>query len=102
MKEPQYRIPEVANELYYDFYLPNYNLLIEFHGEQHYKYSPFFHKNDEDNFLKQKNRDDVVRYNAKRWKYNYLEFNYKQLKELFKEQFEELVLTSINKYKKIR
>ncbi len=29
----------------YDFYLPNFNLLIEYNGEQHYKEKPdFFHK----------------------------------------------------------
>ncbi len=76
----QYKIPEVANRFSYDFYLPEYNLLIEFHGGQHYKYIPFFHRNGEDDFLKQKNRDDMVRSNARQFKYRYLEFNYKQLK----------------------
>lgn len=96
----EYRIPEVVNELYYDFYLPDHNLLIEFHGIQHYEYSSFFHRNDEDNFLKQKDRDDIVRHNARYFKYKYLEFNYRHLKELSKEQFEQLVLISIFSFKK--
>lgn len=98
-KERQYRIPEVANELYYDFYLHEYNLLIEFHGIQHYEYIPFFHENNELKFLKQKERDDIIRYNARIWKYNYLEFSYNQLKELTKDQFEKLILTTIMKFK---
>ena len=95
----EYRIPEVADELYYDFYLPEYRLLIEFHGKQHYEYIPFFH-DGRYSFEDQKVRDDVVRDAATRWKYRYLEFNYKQLKQLTKEQFEELVLNSINRFKK--
>lgn len=27
-----------------DFYIPSLNLIIEIHGQQHYKYTPFFHK----------------------------------------------------------
>lgn len=94
-KEQQYRIPEVADELYYDFYLPELNILIEYHGIQHYEYTPFLHRYDEDNLLKQKNRDDAVRYNARKWKYRYLEFNYKQLKYMTNEQFEEMILSKI-------
>lgn len=35
------------NILRYDFYLPEYNTLIEFDGEQHFKFIPKFHKNIE-------------------------------------------------------
>ena len=31
--------------LYLDFYIPQKNLAIEVHGEQHFKYIPFFHQN---------------------------------------------------------
>ena len=96
VNEYQYRIPEVANELYYDFYLPDYNLLIEFHGKQHYEYIPFFHNNDRRWDLDaQKRRDDIIRYNARRWKYRYLEFNYKQLDTLTKDEFEQLLLKKL-------
>ncbi|EKD89569.1 MAG: hypothetical protein ACD_33C00045G0036, partial [uncultured bacterium] len=44
----QYQIPEIAHNLYYDFYLPDYNLLIEFHGIQHYEYVSFFHDDDDE------------------------------------------------------
>jgi len=42
--------------LYLDFYLPLAKICIEVHGEQHYKYVPFFHQNKL-NFLKHKKRD---------------------------------------------
>ena len=28
----------------YDFYLPNHNIIIEYHGRQHYHYTPHFHR----------------------------------------------------------
>lgn len=43
--------------LYLDFYIPNLKLAIEVHGQQHYEYSPFFHKSKAD-FLKSKARDE--------------------------------------------
>lgn len=96
--KPQHRIPEVCNELYYDFYLPEYNLLIEFHGIQHYEYIPFFHVNDRGwDFAAQKRRDDCIRHNAFIYKYNYLEFNYKQLKHLSEKEFEKMVINNIKK-----
>ena len=42
--------------LSYDFYLPKYNLLIEFHGEQHERYILGFHESYDD-FLKQVEHD---------------------------------------------
>ena len=32
-----------GNRLFFDYYLPQYNILVEVQGEQHYKYTPFFH-----------------------------------------------------------
>ena len=93
----EYRIPEIVNKLYYDFFLPDFNILIEFHGKQHYEFIPYFHRNGEDDFLKQKNRDDIIRYNAKHYKYRYLEFNYKQLKKLSTEEFEAFVINLIKR-----
>lgn len=42
--------------LYADFFLPELMLVIEVHGQQHYEYSPFFHKNKMD-FVLAKQRD---------------------------------------------
>ena len=45
-----------GGNLSYDFYLPDYNLLIEFQGQQHEHYIKGFHKNKED-FQKQVEHD---------------------------------------------
>ena len=42
--------------LYADFYIPNRNLIIEVHGEQHYAFNSFYHKNKID-FFKSQQRD---------------------------------------------
>lgn len=94
-KEREYKLPELVSNYEYDFYLPDYRILIEFHGEQHYKYIPFFHRYDEDNFLKQKERDILKKDHAYRFKYRFLEFNYKQLKYMTLEQFEEMIVKKL-------
>ena len=42
--------------LYLDFYLPLKKICFEVHGEQHYKFIPFYHSNML-NFLKAQRRD---------------------------------------------
>lgn len=46
--------------VFIDFYLPDYNIFIEYNGKQHYEYVPYFHKSL-DNFTKQQIRDNIVR-----------------------------------------
>lgn len=43
--------------LYLDFYIPTIQKAFEVHGEQHYEYNPFFHKNKAD-FIKGQSRDE--------------------------------------------
>ena len=43
--------------LYLDFYMPLVKMCIEVHGEQHYKFIPFYHTTKL-NFLKAKKRDN--------------------------------------------
>ena len=43
----EYSIPLQSRRFRYDFYLPDYNLLIEFHGAQHYFPVKFFGGDDE-------------------------------------------------------
>jgi hypothetical protein len=43
--------------LYLDFYVPSITLAVEVHGQQHYEFSPFFHRSKAD-FLKAKARDE--------------------------------------------
>ena len=60
--------------LSYDFYLPKYNLLIEYQGEQHE--SPFRYLNSETNFERQLEHDKRKREYAKDNKINLLEIWY--------------------------
>lgn len=70
-----------GKNLSYDFYLPDYNLLIEYQGEQHEKYRPGFHKNKE-SFMKQQEHD--------RRKRNYAEINDVGLLEIWYWDFENI------------
>jgi hypothetical protein len=45
-----------SETLYLDFYLPLKKICCEVHGEQHYKFIPFYHNNVL-NFLKSQKRD---------------------------------------------
>jgi len=36
--------PSKKSVLYLDFYVPNAIMAVEVHGEQHFKYVPYFHK----------------------------------------------------------
>jgi hypothetical protein len=45
-----------ASMLYLDFFIPNLDIAIEVHGEQHYNFVQFFHKTKV-NFLKSQIRD---------------------------------------------
>ena len=68
--------------LSYDFYLPNYNLLIEFQGEQHEKPIEFF--GGEEQFKIQQEHDRIKREYAKNNRYNLFEINYKDYNEIDK------------------
>jgi hypothetical protein len=52
------QIPGSRNPLCLDFFIPNLDLAVEVHGEQHYKYIPFFHKTKA-KFFKSLKRDTV-------------------------------------------
>ena len=53
---PEYRVPELGL-MRYDFYLPQYNRLIEFDGQQHYCAVEYF--GGEKKFLERQERDKV-------------------------------------------
>lgn len=60
---------------YFDFYLPEYNLIIEYHGKQHYEYNPFFHRNYEE-FSYRKEKDSIKKETALNYGINYLSIKY--------------------------
>lgn len=94
----EYKLP-YYNRLRYDFYLPDYNLLIEFHGLQHYVYSKLFHKNARNNFYVRKERDRFKKILAKEYGIKIIYFNYKHL-TIPRDQFETIVLKKLSNYTK--
>lgn len=60
---------------YFDFFLPEYNLVIEYHGIQHYNFNPYFHKTIE-NFNYRKEKDILKKETALNNGINYLSIKY--------------------------
>jgi len=74
--------------LSYDFYLPKYNLLIEYQGEQHEKYIKGFHKFKKD-FINQKEHDRRKNEYTKLHNINLLEiwyWDYKNIKTILEKE----------------
>ena len=70
----QFYINISGHKLFFDFYLPNWNLLIEVQGQQHYNYSSFFHSHEQ-NFYRSKYRDSLKKEWAKDNGYIFIEIN---------------------------
>lgn len=90
----EYKIPEQIYKFRYDFYLPRYNILIEFHGIQHYKPVEFF--GGEEAFKELQFRDMFKKELAKELKIQLIEFNYKQLN---KTKITEMLLNALKRKK---
>jgi len=56
VKLPGSRDPAKRSVLYLDFFIPNVRVGVEVHGQQHYAYTPFFHKSKA-GFLQAQARD---------------------------------------------
>jgi hypothetical protein len=56
VKLPGSRCPSKKSALFLDFFIPNFMLGIEVHGQQHYEFCKFFHKTKA-GFLTAKRRD---------------------------------------------
>ena len=80
------------NDRYYDIYIPDSNLIVEVHGEQHYVESNFFKRTLEEEQLNDKMKEEY----AKSLGYNYMVIDYKEhdpdlaLKR-FKNQFKKYI-----------
>lgn len=59
-KEKTFNDLKYKNKLRFDYYLPYYNVCIEFNGTQHYEYVEHFHK-DESQFNEQQFKDHIKR-----------------------------------------
>lgn len=76
----------------FDFFLPQYNLLIEVDGAQHYKFSKLFHKKRQD-FLKAQERDRrknsyALSHNIPLYRIPYFEIeNINTFQDIFQDKF---------------
>lgn len=66
---------------YFDFYIPEYNLLLEYHGIQHYEYNEFFHGTQE-NFLYRQAKDNTKKQTALTKGYNFVIISYQNFEKL--------------------
>lgn len=66
---------------YFDFYIPNFNLVLEFHGIQHYEFNDFFHKDLED-FKYRSHKDLLKKEAALKNGLNYASINYSLINDL--------------------
>lgn len=62
----------------YDFYLPDYNLVIEYMGEQHYREIAFLH----DTLSERQKRDEIKKKEVLEQKMNYLAISYKDFNNI--------------------
>ena len=84
----------------FDFFLPKENAIIEFDGEQHYKYVPFFHRNIENFYERCKKDKEKNRYclekNIKLYRIPYTEID--NIYDILEQIFEEKSSTTIEKF----
>ena len=71
-------------KLSYDFYIPEYNVLLECNGIQHYKFEPYFHKTLHD-WHKQLHHDWLKRKYAKDNNFKLIAIKYTKLSRLKKD-----------------
>jgi len=88
----QFKLPYYRYE--YDFYLPEFNLLIEFHGGQHY--FPVERFGGVDNFNYLRKNDTFKKTLAREYKIPIIYFTYKHFR-MPKDKFEKFVLMIIDK-----
>ena len=73
--------------LYADFYIPNHDMVVEVHGEQHFKFVSFFHK-DRLSFFKAKGRDRDKRAWCELNHMTLIELNYNESEDEWRSKFE--------------
>lgn len=95
----EYILPESTTRHRYYFYLPEYHLLIEFHGIQHYLARSFF--GGDESFKELQFRDKYKYSLAKEIGYKIIYFNYKDISRKNINNFKTRLLGQIKKFKKI-
>lgn len=79
---PQYNFVDCVykNKLFFDFYLPEYNICIEYNGVQHYESVEYF--GGEEKFNIQQERDDIKREYCKENNIKLIEIPYWEFKNI--------------------
>jgi hypothetical protein len=73
--------------LYLDFYIPQIMLAVEVHGQQHYEYTPFFHKNKADFAIAKAKDEDKIEW-CELNKIDIIVLRYSETDEQWREQIE--------------
>ena len=89
----EYKLPQYNFE--YDFYLPKLNVFIEFHGKQHYEPIEYF--GGMETFKYTQRCDLLKKALAREYKIPLIELNYKQLEKCSQNEFEGLLMQTLNK-----
>lgn len=87
--------PVTGRQLPYDIEVPELKLIIEIHGQQHYQFIEYFHKNYED-FEYQLFKDNLKESFAIEKGYSFLTINYS---EIMDKSFRKKINTKINEIK---
>lgn len=94
----EYKLPHYQYK--YDFYLPDENIFIEFHGSQHYYPVDFF--GGEEALARTKERDAFKRSLAHEYRIPLIEFNFRHAATLTPEEFERAIVESISRERKLK
>jgi len=73
--------------LFLDFFIPQIKLAIEVHGQQHYKYTPFFHKNKADFAIAKAKDEDKIEW-CELNKIDIIVLKYSETDEQWRDQIE--------------
>ena len=95
----EYIIPNSNSCYRYDFYLPDYNLVIEFHGKQHYEAVEFF--GGAEGLRVTIIRDNIKKEMAKYFHMKYLCIKYTVLDSFGESRFEQSLLKNLTQFKKV-
>lgn len=76
-------VPVPGSRLFLDFFIPLYHIIIEVHGEQHFEFNTFFHKNKAE-FAKSQVRDQEKKNWAELNQFKFIELLYNESIEQWK------------------
>ncbi len=91
--EQEKTFPECHDKrvLRFDFYLPDYRILIEVQGRQHYEYVPHFHRRGEIDFQDQLRKDQIKRDFCIKYGYQLIEIRHTEARDLYLSRIENII-----------